>query len=534
MSKEEIAAVFSEKLGVDAPPDPRRLTDIARSHLRGEFLRAEMGITGANFVVAETGTVIVVTNEGNGRLCTTLPDIHIAVAGIDKVIPDWDTLAILLRLLARSATGQRMACHTSFITGPRRAEGENGPREFHLVLLDNGRTRIQQDPKARETLLCIRCAACLNVCPVYNQVGGHAYGWIYSGGIGAILSPQLLGLRLARDLPFASTLCGACADVCPVQVPISEILLYLRRRVMEGDMTEGPSAPPAIRLVGRMAAWALDAPWRYILGARMIRIAQMPFRRKSWLPALPPPLDRWTQTRPLPVFRSGFRGWWRARKRDESKGVPPRVDDASGDKNGGHFSASCRNLGSSNNSGVDRQETPSTSIAEMEKLLGEINRLSGHARRVSNRELDIVLKELVESEGIRRAALWATDGLLQLELAQRLQKLGVAIVPRGADKTVLAQTDLGITEVDFALPESGSLGLVSSAFKPRAISILPRVHLAILRPRALRTELSQILKEAKKESYLVLVTGLSRTSDIESNPVLGVHGPQALHVWAME
>src|SRR5512136_2077882 len=248
LTKEGIADLFHEKLGVEAPPEPTVLTAIARARLREEFLAADMGLSGANFMVAETGTIVLVTNEGNGRMCTTLPPVHVAIAGIDKVVPDMQSLTVLLKLLARSATGQKISTYTSFIHGPRQSTEENGPQEFHLILLDNGRTRILQDEVTRETMLCIRCGACLNVCPVYNHVGGHAYGWVYSGPIGAILSPQLLGTKVARELPFASSLCGACADICPVKIPIPSILLQLRHRIAEGDAVAQPSVPATTRL----------------------------------------------------------------------------------------------------------------------------------------------------------------------------------------------------------------------------------------------------------------------------------------------
>lgn len=313
LTKEGIAELFSEKLGVDAPPDPLKLTAIARAKLREEFLAADMGISGANFMVAETGTLVIVTNEGNGRMCTTLPPLHVAVVGIDKVVPDMESLNVLLKLLPRSATGQKMSAYTSFITGPRRTDEENGPQEFHLVLLDNGRTNILKDEITRETLLCIRCGACLNVCPVYNNVGGHAYGSAYSGPIGAILSPQLLGTRVAADLPFASSLCGACDDICPVKIPIVEILLRLRHRVVEGDSVEPASAPSALRVGAETMARTLSIPWLYEFGAQALGIVQAPLRHGDWLPSLPPPLSRWTMTRPLPAFGADFRAWWRSR-----------------------------------------------------------------------------------------------------------------------------------------------------------------------------------------------------------------------------
>ena len=319
LKKEEIAALFREKLGVEAPEDPIQLAAIARQTLRERFLAADMGISGANFLVAETGTLVIVTNEGNGRMCTTLPDLHVAVVGIDKVVPDWDSLTVLLKLLARSATGQKLSAYTSFITGPCRVEGEGGPKEFHLVLLDNGRSRVLRDPIGRETLKCIRCGCCLNVCPVYKNVGGYAYGWFISGPIGAIFSPQILGIEAGRELPFASSLCGACADVCPVKIPIPKILLNLRHRVVEGDEFEEPVAPALLRTGVKLGTFALSKPWLYRLGTRWLPILQAPLRRNGWLPALPPPINRWTKVRPFPIFVGGFRQWWAKRESEKDK-----------------------------------------------------------------------------------------------------------------------------------------------------------------------------------------------------------------------
>jgi len=313
LKKEEIAALFSEKLNIHAPADPLELARIAREILREKFLDAEMGISGGNFLVAETGTLVMVTNEGNGRMCTTLPDLHVAVVGIDKVIPDWESLTVFLKLLARSATGQKLSTYTQFITGPRRAEGEFGPKEFHLVLLDNGRSNVLKDPIGREVFKCIRCGACANVCPVYNNVGGFAYGWFISGPIGAILSPQMLGTQTARELPYASTLCGACADVCPVKIPIPTILRHLRRRVAQGDEFAGATLPVPIRVTASIAAFALAQNWLYRFGTRLLPLLMSIFKRGDWIPNAPYPLNRWTKARPLPPFTAQFRGWWSVR-----------------------------------------------------------------------------------------------------------------------------------------------------------------------------------------------------------------------------
>ena len=313
MSKEEIAALFREKLGVDAPAEAEKLTQIARTKLREEFLAADLGISGGNFLVAETGTIVTVTNEGNGRMCTTVPPVHVAVVGIDKVVPDWDSLTVLLKLLARSATGQKLSCYTQFISGPPRTEAETGPKEFHLILLDNGRSRILQTPECRETLLCIRCGACLNICPVYNSVGGYTYGYPISGPTGAIFASQILGTKAAGGLPFASTLCGACNDICPVKIPITEILLHLRHRVVEGDEVETPAGPYHLRLGAQVGSLALRTPWLYRMGSQILKRIQAPFVRDGWMARLPAPLNRWTTSRPFPAFAADFRQWWRGR-----------------------------------------------------------------------------------------------------------------------------------------------------------------------------------------------------------------------------
>ena len=323
LKKEEIADLFSEKLHIDAPSDPIELAHIARETLRKKFLDADMGISGANFLVAETGTLVMVTNEGNGRMVSTMPDLHVAVVGIDKIIPDWESLTVFLKLLARSATGQKLSTYTQFITGSRRAEGEFGPKEFHIVILDNGRSNVLKDPVGREVFKCIRCGACANVCPVYKNVGGFAYGWFISGPIGAILSPQILGTKTARELPFASTLCGACADVCPVKIPIPTILRHLRRRVAEGDKVAAPTMPAPIRVAAGLTSLALAKNWAYRLGTRLLPVVMAIFKHADdWIPSAPYPLSRWTEGRPLPPFTAHFRQWWTvrsAKRRDQNR-----------------------------------------------------------------------------------------------------------------------------------------------------------------------------------------------------------------------
>ena len=219
-TREQVADLLSAKLGVPREIIIEKQTMIARAVLREKFLAADIGISGANFLVADSGAVVLVENEGNARLTTSAPKIHIAVAGIEKVIPRAQDLAVFLKLLGRSATGQPLTVYTSFLSGPRRGEEIDGPDEFYVVLLDNGRTKVLADREKRESLYCIRCGACLNHCPVYRKIGGHSFPWVYSGPIGAILTPQFLGVNHEPGLPFASSLCGACAEVCPVKIDI--------------------------------------------------------------------------------------------------------------------------------------------------------------------------------------------------------------------------------------------------------------------------------------------------------------------------
>jgi len=301
-TKDDISKLFSEKLDIPYYEEPEKLTEIARQTLRNEFLNASMGISGANFAVADTGTIVIVENEGNARLTTTLPKIHVALVGIEKLIPKFEHLPIFLSLLARSATGQKSSTYVSYISGPRK-EGEiDGPQEFHLVLLDNGRTKILESEETRESLYCIRCGACLNICPVYRHVGGHTYGSVYSGPIGAIITPQLMGIDKAPELPFASSLCGACRDVCPVKIDIPKVLLELRKRVIEKRKGVG-----GFYILERLSIslWKIivSNKFLYNLINKTFYYLQKPWKKDdSKLNNLPFFLSHWTKERHFPVF----------------------------------------------------------------------------------------------------------------------------------------------------------------------------------------------------------------------------------------
>ena len=313
-NRAEIRELFLRKLNVDSLSDePRDLANAARAHLRRKFLATPVAISGVNFAVAETGTICVVESEGNGRMCVTLPKVLISVMGIEKVIPTWQDLEVFLQLLPRSSTAERMNPYTSLWTGVR--EGD-GPREFHLILLDNGRTRVLADTVGRQTLNCIRCSACLNICPVYERTGGHAYNSVYPGPIGAILTPQLLGVERAGTLPYASSLCGACYDVCPVKINIPQVLIYLRGRVVrQKQLSGGPRerANPE-QIVMRLMARIFANRTRYEWAQRLARSGQWPFKRGEVIEKLPGELGNWTIMRDLPaVPEQSFRDWWRGR-----------------------------------------------------------------------------------------------------------------------------------------------------------------------------------------------------------------------------
>ncbi len=313
VSRSQVRDIFARRMGLsNLSDDPQALTAAARAYLRKNFLTVPTAISGANFLVAENGGVAVVESEGNGRMCLTLPKTMITIAGIEKVIPRFQDLEVMLQVLARSATGERMNPYTSLWTGVTPGDG---PQKFHVVLLDNGRSSILAKRSERQTLRCIRCAACQNTCPVYRQTGGHAYGSVYGGPIGAILTPQLQKLQHAQTLPYASSLCGACYEVCPVKINIPEVLIELRAQVVNQERKQAGRFFDLMYLGMRIANWFMTDSRRFRFAQRSARFGLRFFTRKDgWIHSLPSLGSRWTMTRDLRGLPTQtFRDWWAAR-----------------------------------------------------------------------------------------------------------------------------------------------------------------------------------------------------------------------------
>jgi L-lactate dehydrogenase complex protein LldF len=314
-TKEATAELLHTKLGMPMTDDPAQMTRFVRDVMRKKYIEAEMGISGVNFAIAETGTIITVENEGNNRLSCSAPQIHVAVMGLEKVLATWNDWTTISQLLPRSATGQRMTVYTNLFSGPKRADEPDGPEHFYLVILDNGRSKILASEYA-ESLACIRCGACLNACPVYQNIGGHAYGWVYPGPIGSIVSPLLQGLASAPSLPYASSLCGACKQACPVDIDIPDMLLKLRADLVQ--MHDPQNASLGWR--AGMALWriAMRSPLLYRIGGASARLGTRLLGRGRAIRALPGPLGGWTRNRDFPVFANeSFRARYARRIRNK-------------------------------------------------------------------------------------------------------------------------------------------------------------------------------------------------------------------------
>ncbi len=532
-TRSQVADLFAAVTGETVPDDIPTLTKIARRELRRRFLNADLGISGVNFAVAETGTLVIVTNEGNGRLVTSLPPVHIALMGIEKVVPTWEDLAVLLALLPRSATGQKISSYVTAVTGPRRAGEADGPAVLHLVILDNGRRRILASAY-RESLRCLRCGACLNACPVYNVVGGHAYGGTYSGPIGAVQTPLFEGLAAHADLPYASSLCGACLDACPVEIDIPRMLLDLRHELTEASPAPARPQFPGERAALRLYRWMAQSPARWRLALRLAYWLSRPFARDGWMRALPGPLGRWTQTRDFPApARRSFHARWRTLAAERPA---PRVADSppgTPEKGSGppssvlrppsplweRFAAELAQVGGVALRAADRAEALRQAIAWARDATGL---KPGTGRRV-------IVCAAPETEGVARA--FAEAGF---EVEEAAPAEGVRTdEERARLRERWAAAELVISGADAAIAETGTIVLAARPELPRAATLLPPLHIALLDQARLVPTLADLIPVWRSRGWpsgLLFTTGPSRTADIEQTLTIGVHGPGKLLV----
>ncbi len=540
----QVAELFAEKLGADPTADAEALAALARAKLHDDFLGADLGISGVNFAIAETGTLCIVTNEGNGRLVTTLPKVHIAIMGFEKLVPTVEEAFTLLSVLPRSGTGQKITSYFTMLNGPRASGEADGPDEVHLVLLDGGRSRHLGGP-FQEAFHCIRCGACLNACPVFQTVGGHTYDSVYGGPIGSILSPMLRGLDVSGELPAASSLCGACMEVCPVLVDIPRMLIEMREAKIDQK-----KVPFGERFAFQAAALTMRSPLLWQACGRALPWLLWPFTREGKVRWLPGPLGAWAKGREIPSpARKSFRARWRERARaGGNHGRKTAISlggtkGAAGAQDAGDLVAHTRRaleLGEGLSHG--HAEAPAGPLPEvvvedpMARFAAELEACGGKAFRAETEEE--AKSQILEMTNAWKGKPVAVSQDLPLPAAEWLEEAGFEVIrPVGEndDRDRIKRAGVGLTGCDWAIAETGTLVLLSGPGRPRLYSLLPEVHIAIVQEEQILPHLSaaapplkKALRQArgKRISCANLITGPSRTADIELTLIQGVHGPR--------
>jgi L-lactate dehydrogenase complex protein LldF len=509
LRREQVGQLFHEKLGVPYTEDIPEMVATARRVLREIFLQAEIGVSGVNFGVAETGSLCLVTNEGNGRMCTTVPPVHVALMGIERLVPTLDDLALFLSLLPRSATGQKLSVYTSLIHSPRRPGETEGPRERHLILVDNGRSAMRSSPLA-EALYCLRCGACLNACPVFREIGGHAYlgsdGSIapYPGPIGAVVSPGLFGCENYGQLSQASSLCGACREACPVDIDLPGLLLRVRGGdVPQKESSEGIGLPRTLKFGLKAFRLVAQNQGLFSLGQRLgtfLSLIYSPRRPYMHLP-------RWT-------------GW------GFSKDFP-RLAARSFHRRWKHIQQNVREINTDQIQSPASLDDPAPVMTLVEKFVQEFEAVGGRLHRVSEKELPGAVASLLKEDHID--PIQCAAGLAQMEAF--LQESGISTVHE-ADPQLRA----GITAALVGIADTGSLLLVAGERGALTASLLPEIHIVVLRSSQLVPSLADALakEQVRSASAAVIITGPSRTGDIEMALTIGVHGPREIHVFLVD
>ncbi|TET31631.1 MAG: iron-sulfur cluster-binding protein [Anaerolineales bacterium] len=522
--REDVAKTFTSELNVPHSTDVTEMTETARLVMRKDFLTAEVGVTGVNFGVAETGTVCIVTNEGNGRMVSTVPPVHIALMGVERLVPSLENLAVLLQVLPRSATGQNLTSYVSLIQRPRAGDEADGAEERHLILVDNGRLAMQRS-QFQDTLLCLRCGACLNACPVFREIGGHSYGSAYPGPIGSLVSPGLFGIKQYGHLSKASTLCGACTEVCPGGIDFTKLLLRTR-----GEYIRSASQPAWLRAGMQLFTWMMASPGRY---RRVQSIATFFLRflpnRGGWLYRLPPPFSGWTRSRDFPPLAAETFHARLHRLKSTGNG-PTKVDE----------------------------KYQETQTQEDEPLQGdlivrfqeELERVDGEFVHCSTEELPHKVADFLASIEADQILGWGEQSREYNSIANHLREAGIQIleaeIPRSEDDNTryetlagLDQAHAGLTTCLAGLADTGTVILPSGAGQSNLTSLLPRTHLVILRAKDIYLTFDHWIRAGGREaiassSQLTLITGPSRTADVEMILTLGVHGPERLVVFTID
>jgi L-lactate dehydrogenase complex protein LldF len=521
LMREDVARTFVEHLGIDFTTDVAELNQAARHNLRQAFQTAGIGISGVNFGVVDPGAICIVTNEGNGRMVTTMPNVHIAVMGIERIVPSLQDLAIMLQLLPRSATGQILTSYVSWIRSPRRSDDLDGPSTRHLILVDNGRSNLRQS-SLKSALLCIRCGACLNACPVYREVGGHTYGSIYPGPIGSVVSPGFFGMEKFGHLAKASTLCGACLEACPVDIDLPVLLLRTRDQYIRTI-----KQPPIYSLAMKTFSWVSSSPGLYALAIKSAALlTKLLPAVDGWVKSLPGPFGAWTKYRDFPQFQSRpFR----------DRFEPVRIIDA-GDIDQ-----------------VKKVHTDSTTIASERSQSTILDRFS-RALELVDGELHECTEDDLGDEVMKLFGSQTPDQVLidpeviarfpQMVDSLKESKVDIQIpaldnpATRDLQKVELDRTPIGITLALGALADSGSVIVTQDHENAAITSLLPDTHIAILPTgKVFETLMDWIFYSGNEEftdkQSLTIITGPSRTADIEMTLTLGVHGPGRLIVLAV-
>lgn len=526
LSRQDVGRLFEEKLGVPYTEDISVMTNVARQTLRQVFMNAEIGVSGVNFGVAETGTLCVVTNEGNGRMVTTVPPVHIALMGIERLVPSMDDLALMLSLLPRSATGQKLSVYTSLLNRPRPPGDPDGPQERHLILVDNGRRSVLGSG-LQEILYCIRCGACLNACPVFREAGGHAYvsrtgkGSPYPGPIGSVVSPALFGQLEYGHLARASSLCGACREACPVDIDLPKLLLRIRAGIQANPEhpVSKPNAPLALAFGIKLFSLAASSPWRFTLAQQLASlfgsVLSLFSKGNAWMHL--PALTGWGYSKDFPrPTANTFRSRYSSHKPAVSVTL---VQDASSKIQQATFTE-------------QRSGVQSAARAGKASFAQELTALGGYVRECHLDEVGPRILELLSQHATNQLLLWDASQLPP-GLYEQLAKAGIQLIQPSAETIQeSSKVHAGLTGAIAGIADTGSLVLVGGPGRPLTASLLPEMHIAILDEKDIVEDLSRVLncEEVIYAPGGVVITGPSRTADIEMALTIGVHGPGELHV----